>query len=95
MCSPISGSWRECFNERRTMKIASRTLTLANRDCGFTDVKDELTIAVRVPGSAAPSVGMIPKAKSLSSHRRRVVMLSKKLARLFSKSRSLSYEKYL
>jgi len=38
---------------------------------------------------------MIPKAKSLSSHGRRVVMLSKKLARLFSKSKSLSYEKYL
>jgi hypothetical protein len=81
---------RECFNERRTMKIASGILTLANRDCDITDVKDGLAIAARVPGSAARSVGMIPKAKSLSSHGRRVVMLSKTLTRVFSKSRSLS-----
>jgi len=77
------------------MKVSSRTLTLANRDCDFTDVKDGLAIAARGPGSAARSVGMMPKAKSLSSYGRRVVMLPKKLARLFSKSRSLSYEKYL
>jgi hypothetical protein len=70
--APNLGILRERLYERRTMKIASRTLTLANRDCDFTDVKDGLAIAARVPRGAARSAGMIPKAKSLSSHGRRL-----------------------